>query len=757
MAVVISPHEISINSVKYPVVGLLRQSLLVPPEKLVTGDYDENTDPNLSVWNMADFRGGMLCERITDSKQLNRTWWSTCDTRFQGHILLPPLSVGITTPTFTGTITNAGFETGDPPSSWTSLGVGTISRASDVVQAGTYSLNLYINQNGDYGGAYQDLSWDTKYQNVTVTFTAYGCTDVSYGTGAFSVGIDDGVTATYGSPDSSPSFSQVTVTKTLAASASRLRLIVRGLGGAIEVRDWRFDTCAVSYPTSTPVNMFVNYNGNLYAAGGQTLFKLNASTGATIGAVKTFSATITALTVSVDNYLYINLGDADEYWYMDTSGTFTETNALNGTSAVHWDDKYFTADSAGLIHYYTNPHTATPTVNNNGQLAVADNDLQRLLVYRDADGDQIIYGATKAGLWAHAYATAKWLQTDLVLPSHPTVGLGATVWRDGLFISSGLAVHKYTAGSVAAIKACGLEQDDGLPSLRAGEITAMWPGYNEVFAVVDSTYEGATSYSTVMGYNDTGWFNWWEADAVNYNMYAGIMSSVYTYRLWFTKGTTIYYIPLYRNLVNPTKLAGSYTYAAAGICITPWYDALWPGGGKIATKLTLKVTGASATETVVVKYRTDYSNTDLATGWTTLGTIAASGETTYTFGSAAGVAFKAIQFRFDLARGGTTTSSPDIRWAQFYFKKNTVGSGSWVYDVDVDCSQDAYDGRSAGQLIETARDAATSSTLVPISFETDDAGIQTVYGWVKGFQGSMQTGELREGVYTLSLIVPSTS
>jgi len=755
MAIVINPNSISINSIKYPVVGLLRPTLITPPEKMVTGDYDQNTDPNLSIWDISDNSGGMLCERMLSEKEKNRFWYSSVDTRWPGHLLLPPLATALTFPDLTApTISNSGFETGNPPSSWTDDGLGcTIAQVADPY-AGTYAIELTVSLNDAESGVYQDLSWDTKYRNATCVFTCYGKKTTA--NGPHRIYINDGVGTTYSDVSTSAGYAQLTVTRRIAATATKLRLGLLLDGQAAEVRKAVFDTAAISFSrtTLTPVQP-INYNNNLYWASGQTLFKLNA-TGDGWGVIYDFSATITSMAVSVDNYLYICLGDADEYWYMDTTEAFTETDELNGTLSVHWDDKYFTADSAGLLHYYTDPHTANPTVHNVGQLPVSDNDLQELLTYRDADGDQIIYGSTKTGLWAHDYANTKWLQTELVLPNHATAGKAAAVWHSGLYISYGLGATKYIAGTIADIAEMGLDQDDGLPASRGGEFVNFAPGHKELFAVIDSTYEGTTSHSTVMAWNDIGWHNMYEHSTHNIKLYKGIASPVFAYRYWVGTPTGTVWLPLYRNIVNPTKIS-TYTYAASGSHWTPWFDAFWPGGSKLATKFVVNVAGASATETVVVKYRTDYSNTDLDTGWTTLGTITASGDTTYTFASSVGISFKAIQFRFDLARGGTTTVSPDIRWAQLYFFKNTTsaaGTGAWEYEVDVDCSGE-YGGRSPSQLLDAIKAAAVSSTLIPVGFEEDVAGTATYYGRVKAFTGARQTGQEKQGIFTVDIVVPA--
>jgi hypothetical protein len=340
--------------------------------------------------------------------------------------------------------------------------------------------------------------------------------------------------------------------------------------------------------------------------------------------------------------------------------------------------------TTGTIYYSTDPNSATPTWAAAGSLAdngINPGDIQALLVYDDAYGDAIIYAATKTGLYAHDSANSRFVATKLILPSHSSGGRGACVWREGCYYPAGLFIAKYVAGGTATITSIGLEREDGLVSDYRGEIVKLLPTTNEIVALVDASLSTGTGYSGVYAYDEAGWQCKWIASGADKVIRAATASSIYDYRLWFDHDSKVYYIPLQKDIRNPKHIA-SFPYAASGLHITPWFDAGWANIDKLALSLKVYCQGMSANETVIVKYRLDHSYADLATGWTTLGTITASGETEYAFGSSAGIAFKAIQFRFDLARGSTTTLTPDIQWFSLKYAKLLDPMWGWTFTVD---------------------------------------------------------------------------
>ena len=94
-----SDHEISLNSlrpnscpVRYPIVGQVQRGLSSSyPEKTVIGDYTQDSSPILSTLSLTDHRGGIGLDVMTGQGDTDRSWYSTADTRWRGHLVLPPL------------------------------------------------------------------------------------------------------------------------------------------------------------------------------------------------------------------------------------------------------------------------------------------------------------------------------------------------------------------------------------------------------------------------------------------------------------------------------------------------------------------------------------------------------------------------------------------------------------------------------------------------------------------------------------------
>jgi len=456
--------------------------------------------------------------------------------------------------------------------------------------------------------------------------------------------------------------------------------------------------------------------------------------------------------------LFILFGDSANYWAMDTSESFTETNVQSATFGIYWDSKVFKSDSTGVLSELTNPATSTPSVTGKGSLPIPDNSLQTLFKYFDADGNDIIYAATNDGLWAHDYANSKWLQTALKTPNHATGGKGAIVWQDSAYISAGQQIHKYIAGTTASITKSGLDQDDGLPVSRNGEIVYLVEGYNEFYALLDSTYEGTTSRSQVLGWDGRGWQVWWEATADNKNMYTGLVSSVGSHNLWFTTTDGFYKIPLQKGTHNPKKVSG-YTFAGSGYHMTPWFDAGTKAFQKLAVRLNVFTSDCTADEKITVYYRIDKGDTTLDldfTNWTKLTNttysdgITGDGQTQFTFGNA-GVLFYDIQFYLVFGRQTDTTESPNLHGIAFSYDKMPDNKNAWDFTITT-----ANQGRdTAKKLYDNLQTALDLKTLIPFTYRAGDDSTKTYYvEMVTPFYGFTPTGRNWEGEFHVELVEP---
>uniref|UniRef100_A0A6M3II53 Uncharacterized protein n=1 Tax=viral metagenome TaxID=1070528 RepID=A0A6M3II53_9ZZZZ len=724
----IHANEIILNGVKFPIDGFVRESLISRfPAAMRIGAPDYANEQLLSNWIINDATGGLLIEEMDESIHQDRYWWSTCDTRFRSNILLPPLPSGpLTLPSnvTAPSIVNANMET--DAAGWTGG-----DRSAAQYHTGSYSWAIAS------GSAYQDLVWDDAYKGKAFVF---GCWVYCEAGGATAVIIIDDAIGTSSSKviTGGAAWVHIYVTRTLAATATRLRLTITRTGASGST--FADDATLVGQTIGT-VPLFVNFNSKQYAACGYTLVKMNAgNTG--YDPVGCFPTVITDLVVGSDGNLLIYLGDSDYYWWMTTAELFYNTDASLANKGLRWDGKTWKMAANGRWWYTVTPSTASPAwtaADASGGLDDYTLTPKSLDVYRDANGNLIPYCATTKGLWAYDIDTSMWVETEVGLPEHTQAGMGLVVWQDGIYVSGGLSVKKYIAAGTATLTEVGLSQDDGLPQLRSGEIVKFIKGYDEFFALIDSTYEGATSRSQVVSYDGTGWRTWWEATADNKNMYAGIVTSVNKHQLLFSTTDGVYSIPLQRTSRNPKKVAG-YTYNTSGIHISPRFDAGTKAFPKLATKLTLFLDDMSATETVAVSYQIDQAQGALTSAWTSLvAAQTADGVKEQTFGTnGVGVVFYDIQFRLALAQAGANTTSPIVKGMVLSFLKLLGRKKAWTFTIST--SEAGRVGATPKELTDALSTILSTNTLMLFTFRDGSAAADTHYVIVQPYSSFTAAG-----------------
>ncbi len=742
---VLQKNEVILNDVRYKIDGPVYKQLLSRwPGRVLTGSPEYDNEQWLSAWNIKDQRGGLGIDEMDESVHADRFWWSTCETAFTGHTTLPGLATATNADKL---ITPTGHT--DETTAWGNETNAYDGDTSTYAQGGASS-------NGWTGWLDFNISSTDDIRGFALFFNAEDELDLS----------DLEISAYYASAwhevDNEPSiafgkFIFGTFNTTVDAVTSvRVRFFN---DDEADTKYVRIHEVRIIQSSAAPgaTRAWANYNSCLYNAIGDTVQKYDTTDlRFEIVYIPVLGVNINGLVPSVGNNLYVILDDSNNYFMMTTAEAFTQKDQA-GEKGIHHNNCLWIMDSAGAIVYSADPNAADPTWTGDGTLAnegVADGEVNRIYLDRNADGDMIIYAATRVGLYAHSLGNAKFVATELTLPNHTNSGKGACKWRDGSFISAGLDVHKYVVGSTATIQLVGLSRDDGLPSEYNGEITYFIPGYNDLFALVDASQVSGTGKSGVYAYDDSAWRNIWLSASNDGAMTSGIVSAVGAYQLWWDDSSAIYRMPIQRGIRNPKKLT-TFTYGAAGSHITGWFDAGTSVFTKTAKKLKLYVKGVTTTETITVKYRTNRTNTDIDTGWTTavtLDTTGENGEITYNFQTASvnkGLVFNSIQFRFDLARGSTTTTSPDIQAITFSYKKNI--NQVWGFGFTV-IGDEAF-SQSAKQIETALETAAESTTLVNFLFRSDNSN-ELHYVAVDSLRGETETGDYWEGRYQVSVIEP---
>jgi hypothetical protein len=229
----------------------------------------------------------------------------------------------------------------------------------------------------------------------------------------------------------------------------------------------------------------------------------------------------------------------------------------------------------------------------------------------------------------------------------------------------------------------------------------------------------------------------------NLALTSGLVSDVVARRLWFDVSGDVFYIPLPKYNLLPKKNA-SFVYAASGVHITPWYSFDSFVQTKYLDILSIFGSDLTAAETVTVKYRLDHAGNDLDTGWTTLAVLNAddNNATTWPFGASAGVTASAIQFRFDLARGGTATLAPDLKAYGISYQRQL--NKKYSYQVKITARDQRYTPREIGAALNAA---VANRTKMPFYYRNTAKYVQ-----VYDFTVSEPAGDNYDGVYTLLLI-----
>ena len=483
--------------------------------------------------------------------------------------------------------------------------------------------------------------------------------------------------------------------------------------------------------------------------------------------------TVTWRTLAGETFLIFAHYDANGSGYTRFDGTTWTSDYDKGSQYVAaWDDRLWGISYAGQLWY----SIVAGTEVNDAKLPLPAGSVTGLFVARDAGGEPILYAATKKGLFAHDAANSKFIQTELTIPNHPHAGKGTIRWRDSIYMPAGLGVYKYinqAGGAVLAVT--GPDRDDGVPTNQRGTIKFMTGSHNELFAGLDAStapnitsgdsipyqwqsHHGSmvidddTGYSTILGYDDMGWETKWTASSAGRSLQALTVSDAYDeYRMWWGFNGEIKFMKIPSDIINPSFVS-DFEFAASGVHETPWFNAGQAEVDKLALKLRVEVQDASSTETVAVEYATDY-----AESYTSLGTITSDGITSYTFGSSAGTAFRAIKFKMSLARTTNTGTvnytklTPDVVSTTLEWRKKLPSK--WGHQVQVDINKE-YKGKSPKDLRAALLSAIESTTLVEFTFRDDSGGTRNYHVDVASATGMEYTGTDERGISTISLVEP---
>jgi len=488
----------------------------------------------------------------------------------------------------------------------------------------------------------------------------------------------------------------------------------------------------------------------------------------------------------IDDYIVVahrnTSTGASGFSYFKNATTVVDST-VDAEFLTFWDNRLWGVDSTGQLWYLLD---INGTPQNDAKLPVPNDYVTDLFVGRDSQGEQIIYASTQVGLYAHDSANERFVETQFHLPFHQFNGSGSVRWRDSIYSPSGLGIYKYINGNIhAVITVMGPDRDDGLPQDRRGTIKKLAGTHTELLAAVDATtapesvastdvsyqwsrqphfgssvIDSDSGYSTILGWNDTGWECKWQApDPGKAIEHMVVTNGGYgDYRMWWGYDGNVYHQMVPFDIINPAQL-GNYEYALSGTHETPWFDAQQTEVDKTALKLKIETSGCSSNETVRAYYYANYSTTEVS-----LGTITSNGVTTYTFndddessdtyGDPIGKTFRAIKIKLDLARENDADAkekTPDVISTTLEYRKKL--EAKWGHSVEVDLNRD-YKGNSSKELRANLVAAIESDTLVEFTYRDDDSTTRNYFVDVTSATGIEYTGHDERGSSRITLVEP---
>jgi hypothetical protein len=738
---VTKPNEIWLNGTKFPISGPIYEILQDNnPAMFTIGDPEYKTQRYSSNWSQSDQRGGILIEEMDESVDTDRCWYSTIDTRYSASLVLPRLttSVSYTRPTLANPTSNT-----DVAGKWTNE---TQAYNGSITDYATFTAT-----GAGYGGVLQLNIASTNCKGVR--WYIHADTDATITKIKVELYYEAGYHTVYDSAfnESSWYYAMLGSGVTKDITQVQISFSATGAGNVACLSDVDFITSNAG--TGTYATVWKTFSGELYHAIGPALMKLNAA-GTAFDCIGVFDNTISDLVISTDGYLLVYLTDYNFTYYVNTSGTIGMSNAT-ARYGLNWDSKTWKMNGSGQWFYSTNPSTTAPTWSagdDSGGLDDLKETPSSLELYTNAVGTEVPYCLCMSGnVYAYDFANTKWVHSGFTVPAFPQLAKGFLSYDGSLLASYGLGIRKYTSGSTATWSFTGLDLNDGLPSSRGGSITKLIAGDTEYYALIDSTYSNATSRSQVLAKTNYGWRVIWVASADNKNMYSGIVSNDYSYRLWFSTTDGIYYIPLQSTALSPLK-DSAYTYAASGEHYSPWFDSQRKTYKKTAIQMTLFCSNMSATSTIACYYRINQSGAGYLdttpTSWTLLGTANSDGVTEMSFGSSAGIEFYDIQFKFVFSRdAGTTTDTPVLNGATMnYF----VHSGVRVWEFTINTAEAGLVSSTPQQLHTAIDTIFNTNTLMPFIYR-DTTYYVRLSNQVRGYTDA---GRNYEGKYPMQVIRP---
>ena len=567
---------------------LVTDAPLTPQTLITESASPTNIQPERRIQvSQVDWRKGFQDLMLEDEHRYNES--ENCDARFKGEVTLPPKKLAAITswdaPPSVPSITNLGFETGDL-TGWTLLSGDLLDGVrNDNPYHGTYAAYASIGGGATQAGVYyQDLSWDNKLRGKTFTFSMYGDLTGDNEENAFlQVSIDDGVSITESSEVHCTSYTKVSVTKTLAATATKLRVRFEyktnsdAVTATIDI-DYAEISSTMADISSGGVIDIVEFGDDIIVAASKNLYSFDGSATTYLG---TFPRTITDLCV-FENRLYIAQGWGYDYYYTSDLITFTAFT----DAAVH--PKYFAnigggvmicSDSNNSVKSSANPINGGTAWSTAYTVGSDDWDITGLVDHEDTwfvRKEDNVYYLSGSDVYP--------LIPELASEASTTYTYGLYYWKGCLYIGSGVnSLYEYDVSSGVVTTLSPVKYAPGDANYDE-ELLALCGDESYLYAAFDNGSDIkilSGRWEIVEG--DTDWY--WHPlyDITSNDITSMLISSLsgskrlYTGTATYTDGVIPYFIPV--GYSQPYTENG-YECQSSGVFYTPWYVSNFPTESK---------------------------------------------------------------------------------------------------------------------------------------------------------------------------------
>lgn len=645
------------------------------------------------------------------------------DARFKNMLIASPKQSFVTLPDVL-TVTDGEMEDwadSTTLTNWTktSAGSGTLTSYSLLKHGGSYSACL--SSGGTNFGHWVKISqelgdWSTAWRGATVTIKYWIYRwDTNPYYGICNVIVTDGVyTTSQDAGGDSSGFTQQTIVHKISNTATKLELSFEAKGaqnsyvGLFLIDDVTF---TVEYDD---LKAICDFNDDVYFGIGKTLCKC-ANSGGAIKYVKNFDYDISSLEVFANN-LYVAM-DGENYWYMNTSQSFTQTNSVAKLFKTVGNTLKKTKVDDVKVYSSTNPSEEANWDSGTtiGSSDSAITDLEEIEgvpyimkedypYYIEIDGE--VYG----------------LIPSLKSEKTTTSGQNSLAWQNKLYIPCGQqSLYEYDEGVVTDISPSKyIVSSEANANAYTGKVIALAADAQWLFAFVQN---GSLVEVLAGQWKTASQWVWYplvtlaEAE-VDLEITCAYVSGVYKKRLWFgSEEGTLGYIPLttkYGDILSDSD----YNFETGGHLITPWLYRNLKGDKKVHYKITCKVKGGSENHQYWTAYYQKFEDTE----WTEIGDFYDESSTLYLPDDATGnpPSSEMIRYKFICYTDNTTKTpvllSYDVRGVWYPHHKHTYEIAVRVADNLILNNGQVDDSQSGSTLRSAIWAWINQTTPYPVAF-----------------------------------------